>query len=146
MRTWCQFGSKLRRRSWVSWTRGCRRFALRRGGEVGVHFFPCCFVPSYTCWMLYDALHCDLYTMTLYDLYSVLNFCSAAKSAPSVSWTLYLSFPSVQFSKHTLSTYCMQGRMESTGSLIYQCMLHIFITHKIYLYIIYVHIYESIFS
>lgn len=34
-------------------------------------------------------------------LYTMLNFCFAAKSAPSSSWTLYLGFPLVQLSKHT---------------------------------------------
>lgn len=87
---------------------------FQEGGKKSAFLLPCDFLPSYT------VLNSLWLPMTPH---SMLNFCSAAKSAPFFSWILYLCFLSDQFSKHTWSTYCIRGMMESTGSLICQYVL-----------------------
>lgn len=110
---------------------------LQEGEEKPDVFSPLLFFPS--CTMLNSVWPTTTPCTTL-------NFCSAAESAPFFSWTLYLRFLSVQFSKHIWSTYCIWGMMGSTGSLTYQYVLCFYnIEHMLYITYtcIYVYFYKQ---
>lgn len=89
---WWQFGSKLKRGSRGSPSPGRNRFAQRKRKRSGRSLSPVLLSATYT---MLNGVGSSV------TLYTMSNFCFAAKSAPSSSWALYLCFPLVQLSKHT---------------------------------------------